>query len=116
MRGKRTWGVAGLALVLLIIGTVALVLHRGRPAVAPVPLPGPSGAPGSAAWGVDAYSAPPGAVARLERAMGHPFGAYSVYVGLDAAAEYPTPIARDAMSRNALIYLNINASRRAGRA
>ncbi len=107
-------GLAGLGLVLVILGTVAVVLHRRAPTIAPVPIPGPSGSPGSAAWGVDAYSAPPGAIARLERAMGHSFGAYSVYVGLDAAAEYPTVIARDAMSRHALIYLNINSSRRAG--
>jgi hypothetical protein len=46
--------------------------------------------------------------------MGRPFGAYSVYVGLDTAAGYPTAIARAAMSRHALIYLNINSSRRAG--
>jgi hypothetical protein len=114
MRRNRTWGLAGLGLVLLVLGAVALVLHRGAPAVVPVPIPGPSGSPGSAAWGVDAYSAPPGAIARLERAMGRSFGAYSVYVGLDAAEQYPTPLARDAMSRRALIYLNINASRRAG--
>jgi hypothetical protein len=104
------------AVVVLILGVGAVVLHPPTPEIAPVPIPGPSGSPGSAAWGVDAYSAPPGAIARLEQEMGRSFDSFSVYVGLDAAAGYPTAIARDAMSRHALIYLNINSSRRAGQA
>src|SRR5690348_17720306 len=101
MKRRGTWGLVGLGIVLLILGTAALVIRGGSPTVAPVPIPGPSGSPGSAAWGVDAYSAPPGAIARLEAAMGRPFGAYSVYVGLDTAAGYPTAIARDAVARHA---------------
>jgi hypothetical protein len=106
----------GPALALVILGVVAIVLaNRQVPPAAPVPIPGPPGSPGSAgtaAWGVDAYSAPPGAIARLEQEMGRPFGAFSVYEGLDAAANYPNDVATEAMARNALIYLNINASHR----
>jgi hypothetical protein len=63
---------------------------------------------------VDAYSAPPGAIARLEQLMGRPFEAFSVYEGLDDAASYPNDAARAAIARHALIYLNINASHRSG--
>jgi hypothetical protein len=103
------------ALILVILGIVAIVLTTCHgPRVVPVPIPGPAGSPGSAAWGVDAYSAPPGAISRLERAMGRSFDAFSVYDGLDVGAQYPTVVAREAMARHALIYLNINSSHRAG--
>src|SRR5690348_14463464 len=89
------------ALILLTLGVVvgvavAIVLTtRHAPRVVPVPIPGAAGSPGSAAWGVDAYSAPPGAITRLEQAMGRQFEAFSVYEGLDASAQYPNAAAHE---------------------
>jgi hypothetical protein len=114
MRTRTTRGLLGFGVVVVILGIVAIVLRSRGTTVVPIPIPGPSGSPSAAAWGVDAYSAPPGAIARLEQEMGHPFGADSVYVGIDTAAAYPTPIARKAMTDHALIYLNINSSKKAG--
>jgi hypothetical protein len=116
---KRRWTAPGLLLLSLgviaavVVGVILATRHH-TPPVVPVPIPGGAGSPGTAAWGVDAYSAPAGSIPRLELEMGHRFGAFSVYEGLDAASQYPNTAAHEAMSRGALIYLNINSSRRAG--
>lgn len=114
MRTRGRPGLLGLGLILLMVAAAAIALNRGAPSDAPIPIPGPSGSLGSAAWGVDGYSAPPGAIAQLERAMGRSFDAFSVYEGLDSSGQYPSAIAREAMSRHSLIYLNINSSHRVG--
>ncbi|MGH2595840.1 MAG: hypothetical protein ACRDH7_07735 [Actinomycetota bacterium] len=61
----------------------------------------------TAAWGVDAYSAPTGAIDTLETDMGRPFAAWAGYRRIDDASTYLHFIAAP-MSRDALVYLNIN--------
>ncbi len=61
----------------------------------------------TAAWGVDAYSAPTGAIDTLELDMGRPFAAWAGYRRIDDASTYLHFIATP-MSRGALVYLNIN--------
>jgi len=64
--------------------------------------------PPTAAWGVDAYSAPAGAIDTAETDMGRPFAAWAGYRRLDDAATYANFI-QGPMSRDALVYLNINS-------
>jgi len=114
LRRKRNPFIVAAGAFVLVGVLVAGFLVLRHPATGPVPIPGPTGPAGAAAWGVDGYSAPPGAIRQLEQAAGRPFGAFSVYVGLRDASTYPTAVAREAMARQALIYLNINSSYRAG--
>jgi hypothetical protein len=107
-------GLIALGAILVILGVALAIGLVNRKGPGAIRIPGPAGSPGSAAWGVDGYSAPPDAIRRLEQAMGRPFGAFSDYVGLDGSSRYPNRVARDAMARQALIYLNINSSHRAG--
>jgi hypothetical protein len=64
-------------------------------------------------WGVDQYSAKDGQMAALERAMGRPFGSWSVYRGLDEATQY-VDVVGPALEAGKLIYLNITSSHRDG--
>ncbi len=63
--------------------------------------------PPTAAWGVDAYSAPPGSIRTAEADMGGSFASWATYRRIDGAATYPT-VVNAPMSRGALVYLNIN--------
>jgi hypothetical protein len=104
----RRWLVISAALLVVLGSALAIVLSNRHGAGVS------SGPPGSAAWGVDGFSAPQGAIPRLEQAMGRPFGAFSVYAGLPGGSTFPNAVAREAMARHALIYLNINSSRYEG--
>src|SRR5262249_60592596 len=107
MRGDaRSWLAIGVLVVVLGAALAIVLTHRHGPS--PTPSPGPVA---EAASGVDGFSAPPGAIPRLEQAMGRPFGAFSVYAGLPSGGAFPNAVAREAMTRHALIYLNINSSK-----
>jgi len=63
--------------------------------------------PPTAAWGVDAYSAPAGSIRTMEADMGRPFAAWATYRRIDDAGTY-LQVVDAPVARGALAYLNIN--------